>query len=357
MSFNWRNYITVEGFEHLRARDGRRPGTHTDESVAHLREVKSLVEQTLDQISALPEVQKLILQSAENGPLRLAHNGDPTRMADPRLRISINADGKTEYDPFQHSISLDTASILQRTYGNPPTNFSLQRVLIHEVGHGAARNFNDEGFLLEEKLAAARTTVDRLLHRFEGAELEFAQSGTIGGLPFKRLLEASSPEEFDKIHDEISMGSGVLFPREVIEERGGRIDQMTPQFGLKDAVSAYFVSSFHLDQQEYIERRDEIPVINNTNQIMQKYYGETAREGHGSRRNTSVPAFSSTSNLENVDFDKVMDAFRTRIHSDILPNIHVAVPVIAGVSYLSGIEQKNESKFKPEFSIPGLGVK
>lgn len=320
MSFDWNNHVVIDGFDYLRDQDNLPLGYHTEQSISFLEKAGHLIEKTLDQIATIPEVQSLILDASENGTIRLLQAGNEERLSDPRLRVTLSLEGTNEYTPSNNTIRINVGEFASLQYNDPPVPFSIQRLLIHEIGHAADDRLNDPDLAHKYQIDAAESAVREIIDRFPNAAEEFSNSGTIEGLPFHKLLNSVTLEDFDSAYNEITGGNHYSSSRSFLDKEGAfeqRFDYLDPS----EVIGAYFTASFSLNEKSIIAEREEIPIIDSTNQILSQYYGEPARQGYSSSINQNIPSINMFMS-EDPDFDSVLTLLENRVHDDLKENTH-----------------------------------
>lgn len=312
--FDWRNYIKLDWDpDRYYNPDGTIRESYAD-GEGHIQGIASmygLVEEALDQISLIPEFQQNLIAAHALAPARLEADEAHERMSDPRMMLRL---GHATLFYSSHTITLNMADLMTRDPVGG-VQMSLQRVLIHESFHAADPRligFGDEPEILRQSVQEA---IDGTLEKFPQYAKEYEQTGQIAGVPFSRLLE-TEPDAFASVQSQVLDHTFVHLKQEHLDNPPSHyLWRSGDPAGMHMFIGGVLNT---LQKDAYIrivEERHEIPVIERTNAIMGRYYGDPARRGY---------ALEHDDNFDIFDDEKIRKGAYGRTYERPLPDAPLA---------------------------------
>lgn len=261
--FNWRDYIRLEDTAYFYGPDGNVLPDYQDR-LPKIRDTEAqlaLIARTLDEISTIPEVQRIIMDTK-------------SRSDTAGELLTIGLSSRTEYDSGSHFIGINSMKIFEDVYQSAkgPQDYSLQHVLIHELQHPATKDM-DERTNRYGRGAIAQVVQEFLADNPE-YQSEYDSKGTLAGHDIKSLLKLNTYEAIMDTLDKEYSASIKVTNRESLNTRYK--EMLTP----KEFVGTYLFSRFEPVVREHIIREEETAVIARTNEIMTRHYGEEPRIGY-----------------------------------------------------------------------------
>lgn len=262
MAFEWRDYIRIDtsAEDEFRTAFYAPDGTYTGPASAEgiydrLVENRQIIEATLSQISLIPEMQDILIRAGAETPVTL-----------------VLSASNTAYNAPLHQISLNPADVvyLQFPSSGMPERYSLQQALIHEFQHAAEREhiIANEINIKQEALSQA---IEQTTAYNPDYAAEYAASGTIAGLPLGAALQTSDVTAFDTALDTILANTHA---HTLISNLPHYTTILPPDEFAATALSAHYDDNL----VTIVAEHEEIPIIENTNAIMARYYPEATRD-------------------------------------------------------------------------------
>ncbi len=209
--------------------------------------------------------------------------------------------------------------------------FSLQHYLIHELFHGADKSLTPQKELAQKK-AALRGSIHIVLEHYPELRQEYQKDGTLMGRPVGALFNEKDLDTFlNRYDNDVLKGFRRSGSMSLIKGMRDRYpsDKDLGVLGILNIAQENLFASLMIKQ-------DEQPVINQTNPIIRKYYGELRRNGY---KTISVDAPAS-------DFKKPMPQsmpLAPYTHPDILNSDLASTrrcpknPVSCGDRHMNGV--------------------
>lgn len=279
--FDWKDYIVI--FERNQYIDNNgNPIPNTDNKNKDYeymvkfeqlwREEHEDLKNVLDQLSLIPEFQEIITNAHNILSERILKDKDLADESGGKIRIILPG-GQDEFSPTQFEISMDPCSwgmnVFKSGVGRRYT--TAQEVIIHESLHATQKGAGPEQDLERSKVALEKA-VKETLEFFPKHKQEYYQKGSIIGRPVLDLFFEKAAEKFDdKYLSNVLQGMDVRMP---IDRIGEAISNDV--YG-KNMPFAILNSMYHANLLEIKVKEDETPVMNRTNEIMLKYFGDPIR--------------------------------------------------------------------------------
>jgi hypothetical protein len=189
---------------------------------------------------------------------------------------------------------------------NSPAPFSLQHAIIHELGHAADTRLTPANDLKRGK-ANAEKALQALLKDFPEYASEYQSAGTVAGIPAWQIHASKNHNEFQSHLDNLSMAAGISTTfkgdnlKEAVLQFAKRYDK---ESNPKEVVSLYFQNAFKRINEANADSVDELPIVEKTNAIMKKYFGEPERKGYVTVRERL--AISSFHDEDRIKFSELL---------------------------------------------------
>lgn len=283
--FDWEDYIVI--FERNQYIDNNgNPIPNTDnknkENYEYMVKLEQLwreehedLKKVLDQLSLIPEFQKIITKAHNILSEKILKDKDLADESDGKIRIILPA-GRDGFSPTQFEISMDPCSwgiyVYRSDVGRRYT--TAQEIIIHESLHATQKGAGPEQDLERSKVALEEA-VKETLKIFPEHKKEYYQKGSIIGRPVLDLFFEKAAEIFDdKYLSNVLQGMDVRIP---IDRIGKAISNDV--YG-KNTPIAVLNSMYRANLLKIQVEVDETPVMNRTNEIMLKYFGDPMRTSY-----------------------------------------------------------------------------
>ena len=315
--FDWRNHIKIAPLP-FEERDGR-PGLDLPKSARdYYSGARTLVEKTLDQMSQTPEFRELLLRSSEHGPMRLLASDNQERLSDPRLELRLTNGLASIYLPQDHSITIATEAFPFLEFGQRPYPITLQNLLHHEIGHGADPIFDHpDKTEVEFRQDSFERSLAATFQKYPNIAEDYRDTGRLAGSDLAPIRNARNHQEFESALYNFQGESAAALPMDGIDRN---IELFGPQLSEGAKAKIYLISFFREDLGTSRTADVEFPIIKQTNEFMEKYYGEPPRIDHSARHNKGAEKIFLG---ETVDYADLSERLKTRIHSDFKPDVKI----------------------------------
>ncbi len=294
-AFNWRDYIAisddtyyVDSFGNPTPALMRNNAERQQFLLAkHFRnrENQKLVEQTLDQMSLIPEVQEEIRQAHAVFAETCKNDPELAQESGGKIRISVES-GRMEYNAGTGIVKIDSTAFERHQYisRDGARDYSLQRVLAHELRHAGDPTLGADKDFAQSKAAMAEA-IQGVFQYYPELRAEYAEHGTVMGRPVGKLLQAKNMDEFNAIYrNDVLQGMAIYHPLNLLREFVSEM-RTHPEYGVFGILDFVYEAS----HDRIMIEQDEMPVIGQTNPIIGTYYGEPPRINYDSRERPNAP--------------------------------------------------------------------
>ena len=301
MTFNWRDYIRIESLlsDAFDENGDVVPDYQSErwaERIDAVRQIVKATEDTLDQLSTIPDFQEMLKDGLDVAMLRAQQYQDiygDDLPDDFRVELSINIKGRSEFTMDGNRISIsaqEVASLSYKSFDGSTQPFSVQGVLIDELYHWADKNLTPNNDY-RDALGVAQSVVDKALQHFPEYSDEYKSSGTIAGLNVREIIEAQNEQQIMEAFRAIQPWANSHVRDEEIEALGMRQAYEKQYNYLSNdpeyeelMMGAFFVQMFAKDTQALNEAKDEIPAVEKHNSIVGPFFGLPGRDGYNAQK-------------------------------------------------------------------------